>query len=128
MSIYRRGADFERALVSEFWRRGWAAVRAAGSGTRREPVPDIIAVKDGKVIVVECKVTKKDRLSLKAAIKQLADFTRVSGGRGYIAVRFFRKKPRFYSIKDLLGRGGYTIRDGDEYLSLDTVIGEQKRL
>jgi Holliday junction resolvase len=128
MTIYRRGADFERALVTEFWRRGWAAVRAAGSGTRREPVPDIIAVKDGHVIVVECKATRRDRLSLKTAIKQLEEFTNVSGGQGYIAIRFFRKKPRFYSIKELMKRKNHTIRDNDEYMTLETVIGEQKRL
>ena len=128
MSIYRRGADFERALVTEFWERGWAAVRAAGSGTRKEPVPDVLAVKDGRVVMVECKTTTKDRLSLKTAITELAGFARVAGGDAYIAIRFFRQQPRFYSIRELLGKGSYTIRDTDEYLSLDTVIGEQKRL
>ncbi len=128
MSIYSRGADFERKLVSMFWSRGWAAVRAAGSGTRKEPVPDVVAVKDGKVIVVECKTTKKDRLSLKTAIQQLAEFTRVSGGTGYIAIRFYRKHPRFYRIDDLLKKNTYTIKQTDDCLSFDTVVGEQKRL
>lgn len=128
MSIYRRGADFERTLVTQFWSHGWAAVRAAGSGTRKEPVPDIIAVKDGRVIVIECKTTKKDRLSLTAAIKQLNDFVTLSGGKGYMAVRFYRKRARFYPIDDLISRKNKTIHENDPYQSLDTVVGEQKRL
>jgi len=128
MSIYKRGADFERKLVTLFWGRGWAAVRAAGSGTRKEPVPDVIAVKDEKVIVVECKTTKKDRLSLKSAIQQLAEFTKLSGGKGYIAIRFYRKHPRFYDLDELMKKKNYTIRETHEYLNLDTVLGEQRRL
>jgi Holliday junction resolvase len=128
MSRYSRGADFERKLVTEFWGRGWAAVRAAGSGTRREPVPDVVAVKDGRVIVVECKTTHKDRLSLKPAILSLAEFTSVAGGDAYIAIRFFRQQPRFYSIKNLLARDDYTITDKDGYMNLDTILGEQGRL
>jgi len=128
MGIYKRGTDFERDLVTDFWNHGWAAVRAAGSGTRVQPVPDVVIVKEGNVVVVECKTTKKDRLSLKPAIKQLAEFTKTSGGQGYLAIRFYRKKARFYPIHKLVAKGNYTICEKDEYMSLDQVIGEQTRL
>ncbi|MBU0761684.1 MAG: hypothetical protein KKD39_01550 [Candidatus Altiarchaeota archaeon] len=128
MSIYRRGADFERFLVTEFWGRGWAAVRAAGSGTRAEPVPDVLAAKNGKIIIVECKTTKKDRLSLSTAIKQLAEFQKTSGGKAYIAVRFFRQRPRFYPLEELLKKKNRTIHDTDSYQSIDTILGEQNTL
>lgn len=123
MSVYARGAGFERRLLSLFWQRGWAAVRAAGSGTRAEPVPDIIASKNGDLIIVECKSTKSDRLSLKPAILQLERFHEISGGRAYIAVLFFRKKPRFYELGSLLSSDNYTIRLTDQYLEMDEVCG-----
>ncbi len=126
--MYRRGADFERHLVTVFWEKGWAAVRAAGSGTRKEPVPDVMAAKEGRMIVVECKTTKKDRLSLKTAINQLADFHKVSGGDAYIAVRFFRKQPRFYRLEELMKKRNFTIHETDEYLALDTILGCQSLL
>jgi Holliday junction resolvase len=128
MSRYQRGAAFERNLVTGFWHHGWAAVRAAGSGTRREPVPDVIAVKGGECIIIECKTTKKERISLKSAILQLKEFADASGARSYLAIRFFRKKPRFYNIKGLIKRKNYTIGESDDYESFETVIGEQKTL
>ena len=121
MSVYNRGADFERKLLAMFWERGWAAVRAAGSGTRPEPVPDIIAAKDGRLIIVECKSTKADRLSLKPAIEQLARFYEISGGSAYMALRFFRKKPRFYELSGLLDADNFTIRQADDYMEIEQV-------
>ncbi|MFH1055738.1 MAG: Holliday junction resolvase Hjc [Candidatus Altiarchaeota archaeon] len=128
MSLYSRGAGFERQLVSEFWARGWASLRAAGSGTRKEPVPDVVALKCGRIIIVECKTTRKDRLSLKTAILSLAEFTKVSGGEAYIAIRFFRQEPRFYDIRNLMEKEDYTITDKDEHMSLDQITGQQERL
>jgi len=48
MNRYEKGANFERKLVSDLWAHGWAAMRAAGSGTTSYPVPDVIAAKTGK--------------------------------------------------------------------------------
>ena len=122
MSVYNGGADFERKLLLMFWEKGWAAVRAAGSGTRAEPVPDIIAASNGRVIIVECKSTKADRLSLKPAIEQLARFHKISGGSAYMALRFFRQRPRFYELCGLLDADNFTIRVTDEYLDIDQIL------
>ena len=50
MTKYEKGASFERELVHRFRNSGWAAVRAAGSGTIAVLVPDIIAIKNNDVI------------------------------------------------------------------------------
>lgn len=125
MGKYQRGAAFERDLIGLFWVKGWAATRAAGSGTRPEPVPDVIALKKGKSIVVEAKSTKNDRLSLKTAIKQLERFHTTSGGSAYIAVRFIRKKPRFYPLEKLLKKNNYTIKISDEYMEIEEVCKDE---
>ena len=128
MTRYQKGAKFERELVKKFWGDGWAAMRAAGSGTIKFPVPDVIAVKNARMIAIECKSTKKDRLSLKKAIESLKIFSTISGVETYIAIKFEAKKPRFFDINELSSRGNYTISMHDPYLSFDALIGEQKRL
>ncbi|MBU4266522.1 MAG: hypothetical protein KKE96_04775 [Candidatus Altiarchaeota archaeon] len=125
MTRYEKGAKFERALVHDFWERDWAAMRSAGSGNTSLPAPDLIAAKDGKIILVECKSTGREKLHLKGAILALHEFSRVSGGRAYIAVKFLRKEPRFYEIGGLMERKRFTISISDDYLSLDAVIGMQ---
>lgn len=128
MNRYRKGADFERELVSLFWAHGWTAIRAAGSGTVSHPVPDVIAVKDEKIVVIECKSTKNDRLSLKKAIISLNEFAIRSGGKVYIGIKFARQAPRFYDIVLLLTKKNYTINLKDNFLSFEFLIGEQERL
>ncbi|MCX6695623.1 MAG: Holliday junction resolvase, partial [Candidatus Altiarchaeota archaeon] len=73
---YKKGSDFERFIVNSFWERGWVALRAAGSGKTDKPLPDVIAVKNGRIILIECKTTTKDRLSLHKAVDNLMDFSR----------------------------------------------------
>jgi len=125
---YKKGSDFERHVVSAFQERGWVAFRAAGSGKLDKSLPDVVALRDGRVIMVECKATTKDRLSLKPAIRSLAEYGKVAGAEAYVAVRFFRQHARYYGVKDLLVGDGYTISDKDRYMTVDTVAGEQRRL
>ncbi|MFC2154761.1 Holliday junction resolvase Hjc [Candidatus Altiarchaeota archaeon] len=125
---YRRGADFERELVSMFWDHGWSALRAAGSGTTTYPVPDVVAFSEKHALAVECKTTGKDRLSLRKAVLALQRFLENTRAIGVIAVKFLRKEPRFYTLDMIERRGNYTIHVRDPYLSFDALVGAQKRL
>ncbi len=128
MSHYQKGANFERELIREFWANGWSAVRAAGSGTVGEPVPDVVAIKDSRVILLECKATRKEKLSLKEAILGLRIFAEISGVEAYIAMKFLKQKPRFYNIRDFVKKGKYTISLKTEFLSFELLIGKQSKL
>jgi Holliday junction resolvase len=128
MNRYAKGANFERKIVSDFWTHGWAALRAAGSGTVSFPVPDVIGIKDRRVIVVECKTTKKDRLSLKKNITELKKFLDICKGEAYIAIKFYKKEPRFYNLENVLLQGDYTIAVNDPFISFETLLSEQKTL
>jgi len=125
---YKKGSDFERFIVNSFWERGWVALRAAGSGKTDKPLPDVVAVKAGRIILIECKTTTKDRLSLKDAVENLLDFSRIAGGEAYLAIRFFRKHARFYSIYDVIKSGNYTLKETDKFIDFETILGEQSRL
>lgn len=125
MTKYEKGAKFERALVRDFWKHGWSAMRSAGSGNTSLPSPDVVAAKDGKIILVECKSTSKEKLHLKGAILSLHEFSKISGGRAYISVKFLRKEPRFYEIDGFIRKKKFTISIKDGYLSLGAIIGMQ---
>lgn len=125
MTKYEKGASFERELVHKFWDSGWAAMRAAGSGTIAVLVPDILAIKNNDVIAVECKTTTQDRLSLKKDITNLLEFSRITGARAYIAIKFLREKPRFYKVETFVLSNNYTISLQDSYLGFESLIGEQ---
>jgi Holliday junction resolvase len=128
MTNYQKGARFERDIVNEFWRHGWTAVRSAGSGTIGFPVPDVLGVGGGKIIAIECKATREDRINLKKAVLSLRKFAEISKARAYIAVKFYKKKPRFYEINSLISKGNYTVSLNDNHLSLDSILGEQSML
>ncbi|VVB52478.1 Holliday junction resolvase Hjc [uncultured archaeon] len=125
---YRKRADFERQLIGLLWKHGWAAMRAAGSGSTKWSVPDVLAVKNGRVLAFECKSTTKDRLSLKGAVEGIKEFSYVSGAKTYLAVKFNREKPRFYDIIHLILDGNYTVKDTMKYETLETVLGVQGTL
>ncbi|MFH0861308.1 MAG: Holliday junction resolvase Hjc [Candidatus Altiarchaeota archaeon] len=128
MNRYKKGADFEREVVAEFWNRGWGAIRSAGSGTVSHPVPDVIAARDGKILAIECKTTRNDRLSLKEAMLNLREFSQRAGCRAYLGIKFYREKPRFYELEGLLKKRNYTVNSKDGFLTFDSLVGEQERL
>lgn len=125
---YQKGAGFERDLVNLFWKRGWTAIRVAGSGSVPLPVPDVLAISPGRVIALEAKTTGKDRLSLKKNVLGLKRFMDKSGCEGYIAVKFDRITPRFYSIESFKERGNYAITKKTGCLDFETLLGSQSTL
>ncbi len=126
MAFYRKGANFERSLVRRFWDSGFTAVRAAGSGSAPFPIPDIIAMKDQRVIIIECKTTKKNSFRLdKSDVEKLRAFRSRADCEAYIAVKFDREKPRFFPL-DLLS--GMKISKSDTSISFETLIGLQQTL
>ncbi len=101
-----RGASAERDLVHKFWERGWAAMRAAGSGSTTFPSPDIIAGKAGRRLVIEAKITVDTHKYLTSEeIRQLEYFADVFAAEAWVAVKFPRTKWMFFKPEDLLESG-----------------------
>lgn len=55
-----RGDKWERKLRDRMTRSSWAVTRAAGSGTWSGDSADIVAVRNGKVLILEVKSVHKD--------------------------------------------------------------------
>jgi len=122
---YQKGAGFERELVAKLWSHGWAAARIAGSGSTKYPVPDIVAIKDNCLIIIECKSTSKKKISLSQAVRSVGEFAKVAGCSAYVAVKFPRVETRFFNLVDLLSRKNKTVGVNDNFLKLEYVLGEQ---
>jgi len=89
MSRKGKGISVERELFHMFWNNGWAASRVAGSGNTKYPSVDVLAGKEGRKIVVECKSSKNKYLYLeKEEIEQVKEFGRLYGGEPWLSVKF----------------------------------------
>jgi len=128
MNKYQKGARFERDIIRKFWAHGWSAIRAAGSGSIGFPVPDVIAIKSGKILIIECKTSRKEKLNVKKAVLELKKFSDISSGDAFIAIKFHKGSPRFYSIEELMSRKNYSVSVTDRYLSLEALIAHQLTL
>lgn len=102
MSHKSRGSQAERDLVHRFWAAGWAAFRAAGSGSNQYATPNVIAGNAARKVAIEAKITTSDvKYYSKKEVDELVAFCNRFGCEAWVAVRFFRKSWRFIAIEDL---------------------------
>ena len=94
-----KGADKERELANLFRDNDWFSTRigSSGSATSAE-LPDLIAAKDGNVIVTELKYTSSDIAYYKEdKIDGLIWLAEEIDAKPYLSVRFKHDKT-FYAI------------------------------
>ena len=86
-----KGTRAERELFHLFWQNGFNSLRTAGSGSTSMPAPDLIAAKDGRILVIECKSgAGNNRYIKKEQIEELIAFAKTFDGEPWIAARFDR--------------------------------------
>ena len=97
-----KGSKAERELIHLLWENGFAAMRAAGSGSTRHPSPDIVAGNGKLFYAIECKASHAHTKYLeKDEINQLDYFANTFGARGIVAIRFDNDQWYFMRITDL---------------------------
>jgi Holliday junction resolvase len=102
MSKKSRGINAERDLIHKFWSEGWAAMRAAGSGSSQFPSPDVIAGNHSRKLVLEVKLTTEQKKYFsKEEIRHLKFFAATFGAEPWVGVKFFRKPWQFFSLEDI---------------------------
>ena len=60
---YVKGARYERELINILYSMGYSVIRSAGSGVSSLS-PDILAIRDGVCLSIECKAWENGSLSL----------------------------------------------------------------
>tara|TARA_Y100000310_G_scaffold327497_2_gene393974 strand:+ start:7989 stop:8402 length:414 start_codon:yes stop_codon:yes gene_type:complete len=133
MAYYNKGANAERELIHALFKRGLAVIRVAGSGKTSLPSPDVVALKPGLQLAIECKAWNKKHLSISnAQMEELTIWSEMAGADLWIAWKIprkgwrflkreqFKKSPKSYNIsmKHALTHG----------IDIGVVIGDQKQL
>jgi Holliday junction resolvase len=103
---YAKGYRTELELVYEFAKRGWLALRAPRSGKISLPSPDIIAIKQRKILALECKSSSKPFKVSENELKQLELWEKIGGAKCYIAWRLPRKRWYFLELKTVTKNKG----------------------
>lgn len=121
MSAKSRGSNAERDLIRKFWAAGWAAMRAAGSGSTQFPSPDILASNNVRKVAIECKLTTDTRKYFpKQEINELKFFADRFGAEPWVAIKFFRKEWLFFTLEDLDETPlGYVVGLGQEHRGIN---------
>lgn len=92
MVYHSKGANAERELMRLFFEKGFSVVRIAGSGTSPLPAPDIIAIKKGRIVAVECKARKAKNLAISSAqMSEFLDWAEKAGSEALVGWKVPRK-------------------------------------
>lgn len=108
---YAKGYRAEHEMLHMLHGKGYAVLRAPHSGSIGLASPDIVAIKNGKVIVLECK-SRAGAFTVPS--EQLAELTEWEGRAGadaYVAWKISRKGWHFLKLKDVIeNKGNIGIR------------------
>jgi len=134
MSNKRRGCNYERQLVDLLHGRGFAAVRVAGSGAKSLPSPDIVAIRKGGILAIECKTTKKNQVYVSDdQISNLYKYSETAGAKPLIAVKFTQREWYFLPPSKVPRTNGSAIvvsrelagREGLKLPDLESLLGKK---
>lgn len=103
---YRKGYMAERELVHKLAKLGYMTIRTPRSGRINLPSPDVIAAKNGKLIVIECKARNAAFSITPEQLDELTQWENVAGAIPYIAWRLPRKEWSFLHLKDVIENNG----------------------
>ncbi len=118
MKTYRKGYMAENQLVHILYERGWAVMRAPRSGKISIPSPDIVAIKGGRVVIIEVKSRSAGFQIRKEQLDEMREWVLRSGGEGYVALKLPYKGWRFLKLDDVAANGGNV---GKKFLSEKSV-------
>ena len=99
------GTRLENELANLLWDMGYAVVRgpSSGAGVRHRYQPDLVAVKNGVVLVIEVKKARPGAAVYvpRHQVDGILEFARRAGGRAYVAVRIPRSGWRLHPVEGL---------------------------
>ena len=106
IKTYRKGYMLERKIVHALNKKGFAVIRAPRSGSMGVPSPDIVAAKDGRLIVLECKARKESFSVDKSQLDELKEWVVRAGAEAYIAWKLPYKDCFFIPLSVVVSNNG----------------------
>jgi holliday junction resolvase Hjr len=106
LNRYKKGYSAERELLHKLYGMGYAVIRAPHSGSSSLPSPDIIAAKNGKILVIECKSRKGAFTIHNDQLNELKEWEMRGGAKAYIGWKIARKGWTFLYLADVVANSG----------------------
>ena len=113
----RKGSKAERELVRIFLESEWQALRIAGSG-RMNLAPDIIAGTKGRLLIIECKSSKKPAIYIDhVEANNVVEYAKKIGGEPWYGFRFnnkgwiFHRAEQMLNVKKVLPDSGINFKE-----------------
>ncbi len=103
---YSKGYRAEWSLTHILAKRGYMVVRTPRSGRIGLASPDIIAAKNGRLIVIECKSREGAFTIPEGQLNELMEWEEKALAVAYIAWKTSRKDWLFLTLKDVAGNKG----------------------
>lgn len=98
---YKKGYSFERSLKLKLESEGWHVIRSGGSKK-----PDLVCGRNGKIMIIECKVTGSDKIYLeKAEVDKMQKVAEAFGGECMYAIKRLNAGVSLVSIDQLKDTG-----------------------
>lgn len=98
---YRKGYTAENELVHTLSKYGYVAMRAPRSGRIGLASPDIVAVKKGKILAIECKSRASAFTVEREQLQELREWEEKAGAIPYIGWKIARKGWLFLELEDV---------------------------
>ena len=116
--VRTRSFQHERELARKLWKLGFAVVRGPASGAKAKNIvqPDLIAIKNRNIYIIEIKTSNKLRNIYveDTQIEKITEFAKRSGGKPMIAVKIIGSgKWKFIDIEKLVKIGSKYRIDKD---------------
>lgn len=106
LKSYAKGYRAEYELVHKLSALGYMVVRTPRSGRIGLSSPDVIAAKNGKMIVIECKSRKGAFTVEESQIKELEEWVEKAGATAYVGCKIPRKGWSFVRLADVKNNKG----------------------
>lgn len=106
LKSYAKGYRAEYELVYKLSRMGYMVVRTPRSGSIGLASPDIIAIKKGKIIVIEVKSRKSAFSVHEGQLKELEEWVQKGGAIAYVGCKIARKGWYFIKLDDVKNNRG----------------------
>lgn len=103
---YSKGYRGERELVHTLSKMGYMTIRAPRSGRINLASPDIIAAKDGRLLVIECKSRKSAFTVPREQLAELEEWVTKARAVAYIGCKISRKGWKFLRLEDVIENRG----------------------
>ncbi len=103
---YAKGYRSERELTHTLAKRGYMVIRAPRSGRINLPSPDVVAAKDGKLMVIECKSRASAFTVPLEQLNELKEWQDKAGATAYVGWKISRSGWKFLRLKDVYDNRG----------------------